>query len=767
MIRRNSSLRLVPALTTLVALTAGQQASAHVPSPATCAQPLAPNLSLWPLWERPDDVTEFPADITLLGTPARTHIWNSFGEYQHGAPHYMHTGIDINADAQKHFGDWVVASAPGYIWGVHSFFQDSCTSSSFCKVYIRDATHRYVYYYSHLKMRDSDEKNMDVEFDSAMRARINQAAAFTGPDMDTNPMDDVNFTDDYQPVYAGEVIAGIGPFTGVGFAHLHFSVMDACENYDGLNPLDHVSPPGFVDDSPPVVNSLQLVNGLGSSDTVLQKCDDSGDSFDIVANANDIWRPDGTVVFQGNQRVGIDSATYRLTNLTAQDTPTPVVWYDSQNLSFRCPGPTIGADCPHVTGLLDLQQEFLDELSLEFPSTGEDTNAGPSFSHTFTNTLFSVTAPFASHSKDYVGFNPNNFAILNNEWGIDDGPIDPAGLSLDPGLYQVLAEVFDHRGLAAAKAQFFVVPGGTGSTANLLIRDNENDVGAIPSNTGGNKHWRSTSIKVGGAKPSPNAAVWGEVQVVDILAGVPTKVYVRVENQGCEAITDDWEVQVGTTKTALVSTDWVEIGSVTDSTDLDPGEAQVVELAWTPTVAEAGHRCLLAAVNTPDDPTKVPVVAGQMDFTQLDSPASQVVPLDSNLGQRNITISNNEAEPFMFGNPFGVEVDFGLEFDCNDVPIDDEDVSVVLKFDRGSALDSGWLNVPRTTLITSVTSPYTAVVFHGCKIEMPPVALPANTVLDAWVEFDLPVPYTGTWDIDLQAKIDGVRRDGITVRHAQ
>src|SRR5690606_39192651 len=117
--------RVLPALATLLMLAPARQASAHTPSPATCTEPQAPDLTHWPLWERPASVMQFPDDITTAGVEPRTHIWNSFGEYQTGSPHYLHTGIDINADAQHHFGDWVVAAADGYIWGVHSFCEDS------------------------------------------------------------------------------------------------------------------------------------------------------------------------------------------------------------------------------------------------------------------------------------------------------------------------------------------------------------------------------------------------------------------------------------------------------------------------------------------------------------------------------------------------------------------------------------------------------------------------------------------------------------------
>jgi hypothetical protein len=793
MIRRSFTSRFLPALTTLAALAGADRASAHEPDEqTTCNSPTAPVLTRWPLWERPDNVTPFPTDIEDLANQIepRTHIWNSFGEFQWwagGKTHYMHTGIDINAGFngslldQTQFGDWVVAVADSYIWATHSFADDGCVNASQCKLYLRTDDHRYLYYYAHLRLRDPDLMNIGVEFDSAVRAKLVKASKFDGVDMDTVDDGMPNEEDEYDSIDAGTVISGIGPFTAAGFTHLHFAIFDACENYDLISPLDFISPPGFFDDSEPKLEELSLVANYTDMSGKLVghdsgKCTEVSSDFDIVAKARDVWRPDEpNDAFKGNEHLGVHRAVYWLANLSAQETPDAAVWYDFNRMPIRCPGSARGDDCPNGPGkILDDTDLATTELSLEF-NQAEDGDAGPWGGHNYAELLFRASfndpqGPWDSHSHDFGGIAAKYFSVLNHEWGQLSnkwGQMNGKVSLTTPGLYQLTAEVTDQRGLAAAEELFFVVPGGTASTANLVIRDHETDEGAIPSNAGGKKHWRSTSIRVGASAPAP--ADWnGPPQVIDVPVGIATKVWVRVENQGCETITDPWTVKVGTAKAAIISDGWVDIGSVTDNTDLAPGDAVIVQIPWMPIADQAGHSCMLAAVTTPDDPTKVPLNMGDIDFTQIDDPLSKVVPMDNNLAQRNLTVTGNNKGKFVFGNPFNTGVAFGVDLDCGDLPIDAAGASITLKFAPGSVFDTAWTNVPRvTTIAGGSTSPYTSVSFQGCKIDLPAVTLAPNTVVDAWVEVVVPAPYTGTWDIDLKAKINGVVRDGISVRHTQ
>lgn len=766
MTRRLYSSSLLPALTTLAVLTAVSDARA---TPPNCENDLPPpDVTRWPLWERPQNPQSIPADVGAVN-PAlepRTHIWNSFGEFQTWSDgpqtHYLHSGIDINGVGLGFSGDWVAAVASGYIWAVHSFTSDACTDQSRCKLYVRSPDHRYIYYYAHLKVRSSGTMQTGVEFDSSMRERLIIAASFD----DADEVDKDDPFDPNEPTYAdtqvtaGEVLTSLATFSSPKFAHLHFAILDACENHDGISPLDFLSlPDGYVDDTPPVIEDLQLVRA--SDGTSIAHCAEvtSADDFDIVVTARDIWRPEPLCEFGGNLHLGIDRATYRLTNLSTLEDPDPVEWYDFAQIPFTCAGPDVGTACADPL----TEAELVSELGINFPPVHADATAGPWIAWPFAEVLFDPASESWDHHPQFP--QPVEYmSILNNEWGIDDGPIDTT--ALDPGVYQVVAEVFDQRGLSTSASRFFMVPGPGVSMSNLLIRDSEHDDGSIPSNAGGKKTHRSPNIKVGGSEPDWDDPIWSTVQTINVPVGVPTKVWIRVENVGCEDITGI-EVKAGTTKAAMISTNWVEIGTVSEPTLTIPaGEARVVGLDWTPTNDQGGHVCMLAAVNSDDDPTKVPLTAGEMDFTLLDQPTAEVVPFDNNLGQRNLTVSSTSAN-FEFGNPFGQAVDLGVEFDCNDFPINVPGASVVLKFDQSGDLEFGWSDVDRVTTTGGSTSPYTSVSFEGCKITLPPVTLPANTVLDAWVEVNLPVAYTGTWDLDLTAIVDGVPRDGIGIRHTQ
>ena len=299
------------------------------------------------------------------------------------------------------------------------------------------------------------------------------------------------------------------------------------------------------------------------------------------------------------------------------------------------------------------------------------------------------------------------------------------------------------------------------TTADLMIRDHDEDVGALPSNLGGEKFYKSPDIKISEFQPDYDDPIWSQPQTMSVDEGEELKVWVRVTNHGCEPITG-FSVSLAEANFALIASDWEYVDQIEPqkefpNTTIDPGEGVVVGFDWIPDVD--GHRCLLAAVTNALDPTSVPLDQDDLiDFGQLDGPDSLFTPFDNNLAQRNVKIEDTDDMPNAFVNPFDVTVALGLEFDCNEFPIFESGAQATLVVEHNSAAAQAWSNAPGTTLVD--TGSVLELSFNTCKVRLPDVVLPPATALGADMDLELPAGTFGTYEVDLTAYVDGNLRGG-------
>ncbi len=164
-----------------------------------------------------------------------------------------------------------------------------------------------------------------------------------------------------------------------------------------------------------------------------------------------------------------------------------------------------------------------------------------------------------------------------------------------------------------------------------------------------------------------NQSVWNRVAADGVYghepgqAGVASHAYVRVKNRGSTDATGTvtlWHCLPGAGLTW--PTDFVQIGTAmtTGNVQANNGNIAVVgPFTWTPNVNAYGHDCLIAVVETAQDPSNV------SNFNTTDTIAEwRLVPHDNNVGQRNVQLGSGESGEafaealdgafFLVGNPF-------------------------------------------------------------------------------------------------------------------
>lgn len=694
------------------------------------APPLKPgDLTVWPLRERlPDDTPGI----------ARSGLMNDFGEFQDfGSPDYVHTGIDIRGlwNAGTSEGDLVLVAAPGDVWFAPAFAGDSCTSANNCRVFIKGNDRRHIYYYAHLNVR--------TNADSEVRAKLETAAM-------TNPANDLPVGSN--PVAAGQKLAGIGSFFGV-YAHLHFSIFDICENYDGLNPLALLPPPdGYVDTSKPTIGPILFVREDGSTQVQPQDCGTPlTGTVDLMAEAKDIYHDltAGSPAFPATHSNGVRKGIYRIRRVPAGPVAHQGTWYDFDRAPFRCRGSQRGKSCADGAALPLLDQNaFLNQVL--------DANKAPSLGITFADNLFNVVSGSFTSSSDYAG-TEKYFHVLTHEWGYLDQPGKWNTASLPDGRYQVSAEVSDQQGNKAASHAFVILdnqPGGPGFTGDLVVRDNPADNGAVPSTLGGNPFWISPDVKVvPAADPDPtdpNAALWNQTQDVNVLVGTPYEIWIRVQNRGCQTV-HGVQAKVAWANPDMIQTDWSQIDVEKGGVDLAAGEAKVLgPFNWTPTAAQAGHRCLLVISRSTED---TPSVAG---FGSIVDGWGGTVANDSDITQLNLQVSKGSG--FKISGPRRPRRDVRLRFDCNDFPIGEKGAVAELVLPWHTGLAAAWKGVPGTAL--GREGDRMVLRFRSCKVDLPLGRL-LDQSLDASMRLDLGGA-TGTYRVDLSEIVDGEVAGGMS-----
>jgi hypothetical protein len=716
-------------------------AATHADAPnCQTAKPLKPgDLKVWPVHERL--VQDQPGET-------RSSLMNDFGEFQDNSSGiYVHTGLDIRGiwlDGPKQ-GDLVLAVATGDVWAVPQFTGDSCDSANLCRVYMKSTDRRHIYYYAHLNVR--------TDADSEVRARLEEAA-------NSDPTSDLPVGSNQ--VTAGQKLAGLGSFDGGGHTHLHFGIFDACENYDGLNPLVLLPAPSFqgkpyFDATKPTMGPIRFVRQDGVTEVTPGTCDNPLKGIvDLVVEAKDIYHDltAGSPPFAATHSNGIYKAIYRIRRTPGGMPFQNGTWYEFDRAPLRCRGQQRGISCadpdPANATLLD-QNDFIQNLA-HFPPFGD---GGADLGVTYADILFAnAGAPFNSNSS-FTG-NEQYFHILTNEWGRPDAPGSWDTASMPDGRYQVSAEVSDQAGNKKAVSTFVILdnqPGAPDPTGDLVMRDNLDDVGAVPSSLGNKPFWISPDIKViAPGDPDPADAadpMWNSSQDVTVSIGTVYNVWLRVQNRGCQMI-HDVHAKVAWADPAMIQASWQQIDVEQGGFDLAPNEARILgPYPWTPT--QKGHHCLLAiSRSTEDQPTTT-------NFGTIVDGWGGTVASDSDISQLNLQIEGNSK--FKLNAPRNSERRANLRFECNDFPLDEERSTAELVIDYDAALEAAWQGLPWTTLRQESSS--LVVRFAACRVNLPLDAL-AGRSLNASMRLSLGPGPSGTYRVDLAEDLGDVTAGGMS-----
>jgi hypothetical protein len=678
----------------------------------------------------PPNTLQWPLRSAVTGDD-RAALGSSFGEFQHyGDPPYLHTGIDIRGLE----GDPAIVVADGNIWMIANFGADSCATGTSCRLYIKGADNRYIYYYSHLRLYNEAE-----EMTSEVRDKILNATR-KGSGYSVNPGTDVT---------AGQVLSGIADFASDTWAHLHFSIIDSTQNYDVINPLTALdgggATPPILDDERPRISALELQQD-GTTTVVVPAgvCDEVSGVLDIAATMKDSFstmNPAPEPVPGVIDSIGVYEAEYRIRNV-ATAALTTGTWYRFDRAPILCAGPSRGLSCPTLLSASDFYANSIDTVH------GALTMGEP-----YVGVLFSDPQSQSGYNtpggETYVH-------LLTNEWGVD-GSWDTTAAA--DGLYQVSVETADHAGNRRAKS-LFVLVNNSGTPADpdtthrdAYVRDNGSDIGAIPSTLGGEPFWVSQDIMVfpAGTPVDVNSSA-GSSQVD---AGEIYDVYVRVTNDRCSTVSEI-KTRVYSANPAMIldASEFVDItagfvGDVSnpDGLTLGPIEKGLLgPFTWAPTMAEAtsnnGHRCLMALIDSTDDPV---------------GPDPNAVADDNNIAQRNMQV---EDPSFGMGNPDPAAAMIEIEFRCNDFPVADPEALAELSVEYHPLLADAWSTVSGATVVQDQKR--LSVRFETCNVTLPGVRLPALLKLQAWMRLILPPETTGGFRVDLSERVNGDLRGGMS-----
>lgn len=677
-------------------------------SPALAAYVPANSLP-WPLYRQ--DAPNTP----------REALGNAFGEYQEFGVSYVHTGIDIRGAE----GDIVKVVAPGNVWVTVNYHDDLCTHANACRIYVKGA--RYIYYYSHLQLDAGSGVTTETreKIVNASRWELGSGSYPVQPGTS---------------VSTGEILSRIGPF-GSNWPHLHFSIVDATENYDAINPLTALRRSwggiDIVDDERPEITALELFADGGQTPLPIPSaCDPISGAVDVAATMRDSFYttdPEPYPVFGGVlSTFGVYEASYRIRNV-ATGVALSGTWYRFDRAPLECAGPLRGLSCPVVA----TEATFAAHSFLQV-------SGGLRIAEPYTPTLF-ATGPSESN---YVGVE-RHVHLLTNAWG-QAGSWNTA-LSSD-GYYQVSAIARDEAGNQQARSRFVSVDnhGGFVAPADAFVRDNDVDVGAIPSTLGGHPFWTSPDIFILPAgSPAPDL---GASPPHTLLAANTTyEVYLRVHNQSCQTV-NGLRAQIYSANPAMIVDDgqWTYVtpeGQFVPAAGVSlPAGASTFlgPFSWTPTEAEAtsndGHRCMLAKIDASNDPV-----------------GDASVPDDNNVAQRNLQFGGTS---FDFNNPEPRSARIEAEMRCNGFPFAEKGSKLELTVAYDAALHSAWANADGATV--TVSGKDLVVGFSRCNVRLPAATLPAKAKLRAAFRSVVGGQKPGPFTIDLLGYVNGGLRGGMS-----
>lgn len=671
-------------------------------------------------------------------TAPRPAIGNDMGEYQHyGSDRYLHSGDDIRGV----HNDPIFAVADGYVWLKANFNtvinneSDFCVNSSICRFYVAGTDKRYIYYYSHVRL-DPTAPN----YTEAFHKKIVNAAA-TAPSGVTFPTLAFN---ESQRVNRGELLTGIADFST--WNHLHFGIVDGTQNFDVINPLTAFAPVAdgveLVDDEDPTIASLEFYQDeTGTLVSTTGACNElvNAGALDVVGKVKDSFYSTGpapTGISGDYATIGPFYGEYRIQKVGDPEV-APVVWYDFSRAPLRCKGPNRGLSCPtrQATEAAALQEFFDHSLRAEDGALNPGSLNGTDF---YASVLFNPTLSDSSAFRVTDG--EKHFAVFTNSWG-QNGSWDATAAA--DGLYRVSVETRDEAGNRTANSRLVFVNNDGSAPANFrdaYIRDNYVETGALPSTIGGQPFWTSPDIvitKDGQTLPEPR-----------VIAGQTYQVYLDVHNPTCGDVRGV-KARLFTANPSMIqdSADWVDFsGGFAGSVDIPAlSSKRLGPFAWTPTVEEAeneGHRCMLALIDSTDDPVKL----------GIDQVAS-----DNNIAQLNLQIDQVR---FSIRNPEPQPAEVELEFQCNGFPINTPGAKVEIRVESHPALVAAWSNPYGATVTTDGTD--LVVSYQLCNVRLPPVSLPAGTVLPSSAELVLPANVRGSYTVDFSQYTDGTLSGGVS-----
>jgi hypothetical protein len=691
-----------------------------------------PNSLQWPLYAADPSLPKDRNGGPGLTAP-RPAIGNVLGEFQDYASTqpYLHSGTDIRGVVN----DPIVAVADGYVWMKANFMSDLCTTATNCRFYVAGVDKRYIYYYSHVRL-DESAPNYSKPFHD----KIIQAST-VGPT--SGSFASITFPE-AQRVNRGEHLTGIANFTN--WNHLHFGIVDATQNFDVINPLTALphKPDGVevVDDEKPTVEPLAFYQDNTSTlVTPAGDCQElaNAGSLDIVAKVKDSFYSVGPApadITGDYSTIGPSYGEYRIQRVGDPEV-APVVWYDFTRAPLRCAGSARGLDCPsRPANASDALQQFL--------THSIKADAGALNPGSIGTTDFYAAQLFSAPLSDSTNYpttdGEKHYAVFTNSWGLAGAW--SAGTAAD-GLYRVSVETRDQAGNRSGNSRLVFV-NNTGSVAtnyrDAYIRDNPVETGALPSTIGGQPFWTSPDIvimKDGAPLPTPR-----------VIAGQTYQVYLDVHNPTC-GIVRGVRARLFTANPSMIQNqgDWVDFtGGLVGSTDIPALDIERLgPFDWTPTAEEAaneGHRCMLAMIDSTDDPLR-------LDVTQVAS--------DNNLAQLNLQV---DAVSFSIRNPEPEPEEIELEFRCNDFPINRAGAKAEIRVQSHPALLAAWANADDVTITEDGSE--LVVRYELCNVRLPPVALPGGTLLPASAKFVLPPNVFGSYTLDFAQYIGGQLAGGMS-----
>jgi hypothetical protein len=509
----------------------------------------------------------------------------------------------------------------------------------------------------------------------------------------------------------------------------------------------------YVDATKPTIGPIHFLNQDGKTEVIAAACNKPLTGVvDIAVDAKDAYHDLTAAVpaFPGTDSNGVYKAVYRLRRLPSGMPTYDGTWYELNQAPLRCRGAARGKGCADpipANVLLLTQNDFIDNEA-HLPPLGD---GGAELGITYAGVLFdNVTGPFSSNSN-YAG-TERYVHLLTHEWGRPDAPGKWDTATMPDGLYQVSAEVSDQAGNTAASHAYVILanhPGGPGFTGDLLMRDNPTDGGAVPSSLGGTPFWISPDVKVmktGEPDPTDSAdALWQSPQAVTVKVGGTYKVWLRVQNHGCQTI-DNVRAKVAFADPAMIQTSWQAIGVEQGGFSLAPGEAKVVgPFNWKPAATQVGHRCLLAISRSTQD---LPTVAG---FGSILDGWGGTVASDSNITQLDLQVAKTSM--FKLNAPLTAEGRARLRFDCNGFPLDEEGALAALVTDDDPQLEASWKGLPNTSLTHEGKS--LVLRFDACRVELPLNALAGGRALNASMRLELGPGPAASYRVDLSEEVGG------------